>query len=96
MFKKQPQDLKKSIAEHLRWSGIETPLKQKRLIDSWPAVVGEGINSYTENLFIKNQTLMVKLSSPALRSDLNMMKSRLVGKLNQRVGSQIITDIRFY
>jgi len=57
---------------------------------------GEGINSYTENLFIKNQTLMVKLSSPALRSDLNMMKSRLVGKLNQRVGSQIITDIRFY
>jgi hypothetical protein len=37
----------------------------------------------------------VRLSSPALRSDLSMRRQELVAQLNQYVGSQVITDIRF-
>jgi predicted nucleic acid-binding Zn ribbon protein len=53
------------------------------------------ITRYTLNTYIYNQTLFVRLSNPALRSDLSMMRQELVKKLNAVVGEQVITDIRF-
>ena len=94
MFRKDVQQLRNLILRNLRAQGLETPLLQKRLIDSWPEVAGELVASYTQWLFIKNQTLFVHLTSPALRADLMMMRTELVKKLNAHVGSQVIADIR--
>ena len=81
--------------QQLRELGLETPLLQKRLIDSWPTVAGEAIARYTTNVRIQNQTLFVSLSIPALRADLSMRRQEFVQLLNQRVGAQVIADIRF-
>lgn len=80
---------------HLRVLGLETPLLQKRLIDSWPVVASEAIARYTTSLRIQNQTLYVRLSVPALRADLSMRRQEFVQRLNEHVGSQVIADIRF-
>lgn len=80
----------------LRQNGLETPLLQHRVIDAWDEVVGKGIAYYTAEKFIKNQTLFVKITNPALRGDLSMMKSQLVRKLNNHVGSMVIADLRIY
>jgi predicted nucleic acid-binding Zn ribbon protein len=53
------------------------------------------IAGYTREVNIRNQTLFVHLTSPALRADISMMRSELVKKLNAHVGSQVIADIRF-
>jgi hypothetical protein len=47
------------------------------------------------NTYIYNQTLYVRLSSPALRAELSMRRQELTNKLNTYVGSQVIADIRF-
>jgi hypothetical protein len=54
------------------------------------------IERYTEEKYISHQVLFVKISRPALRSDLSMMRTELVNRLNQEVGARIIIDIRFY
>ena len=95
MFKRDVQQIKELILRNLRAQGLETPLLQKRLMDSWAEVAGEMVASYTKDLSIRNQTLFVHLTSPALRADLSMMRSELVKKLNAHVGSQVIADIRF-
>lgn len=96
MFKKKVKSLSELIPEYLRKEGLETPLMQKRLIDAWDDVVGRPIAAFTDKRFIKNQTLFVKITNPALRADLSMAKSRLVARLNQQVGAQVIVDIHFY
>ena len=96
MFKRDVNQIKDLILKNLRAQGLETPLLQKRLIDSWPEVAGQMVNNYTDGMFIKNQTLFVHITSPALRSDLMMMRSELVRKLNAHVGSQVIAEIRFH
>jgi len=83
------------ILKNLRAQGLETPLQQKRLIEAWPEVMGDMIAGYTQEVFIKNQTLHVKLTNPALRADLAMMRTDIVKKLNAAVGSQVIVEIRF-
>lgn len=95
MFKRNTETLKDILLRNLREQGLETPLKQKRLVEAWPGVVGPVIARYTLDTYIYNQTLYVRLSNPALRSDLSMMRGELVKKLNAVVGEQVITDIRF-
>ena len=95
MFKRSSLLIRDIILKNLREQGLETPLLQKRLIDSWSEVMGQLIASYTDDLYIRNQTLWVHLTSPALRADLSMMKQDIVKKLNAAVDSQVIVDIRF-
>ena len=95
MFRKDVKQLRELILRNLRAQGLETPLLQKRLIDSWPEVAGELVAGYTQNVYIQNQTLFVHLTMPALRADLMMMRAELVRKLNAHVGSQVIADIKF-
>ena len=79
----------------MREQGLETPLKQKRLVEAWPEVAGPLIMRYTLNTYIYNQTLYVRLSNPALRADLSMRRQEFTQKLNALVGEQVITDVRF-
>jgi predicted nucleic acid-binding Zn ribbon protein len=95
MFRRDVQIIKDLILRNLRQQGLETPLLQKRLIEAWPVVAGEAIARYTLDTYIKNQTLYVKLSAPALRADLSMRRSEFVKRLNEHVESQVIADIRF-
>lgn len=95
MFKREVKDIRELIMRNLRQQGLETPLLQKRLVEAWPKVAGSAIAAYTLNTYIRNQTLFVHLSSPALRADLSMRRQHFVALLNNEVHSQIITDIRF-
>ena len=95
MFKRDVKAVKELILRTLREQGLETPLLQKRLMEAWPVVAGEAISRYTGSVSIRNQTLYVHLTSPALRADLSMQRSEYVKRLNEHIGSQVITDIRF-
>ena len=96
MFRRKVQPLGDLLNKFLREGGLETPLLQKRLMDAWPEIAGKSVASYTTEKFIRNQVLFVKITNPALRADLSMMKSQLVKRLNAHVGSQIIADVRFF
>ncbi len=95
MFKRDVKELHELIMRNLRAQGLEMPLLQKRLIEAWPVVAGPVVTRYTHETVIRNQTLYVRLSSPALRAELSMCRQELVKKLNDYVQSQVIADIRF-
>lgn len=104
MFRKQPIELNSVLHSILRNQGLETPLLQRRLINAWNEVVreliadadmAEYIIESTISKDIRNQTLWVKISSPAIRADLQMRASELTARLNEKIGAQIITNIRF-
>ena len=78
----------------IRQNGLETPLLQKRLIEAWDNVAGEMIAKYTTEKYIRNQDRCVHIENPALRSEISMMKTELIAKLNNAVGGQVIRDIR--
>ena len=96
MFRRKVQSMQTLLPDFLRRQGLESPLRQRRLLTSWDDVVGEPIARYTSERFIKNQTLFVKVNNPALRADLSMGRSILVQRLNECVGAQVIVDIKFY
>jgi len=96
MFRRKVRSISELLPEILRHEGLETPLQQRRLLNAWDEVVGKPIAKYTGDKFIKNQTLCIKITNPALRADLTMSRAMLVKRLNEAVGAQVIADIRFY
>ena len=96
MFRREVKSVADVLQQLLREEGLETPLQQKRLIDSWETVTGRIVARYTTEKFIQNQTLYAKIVNPALRQDLAMMRQQLVKRLNEQVGSFIISDIKVY
>ena len=96
MFKRSVLPLDDIVNQLLRQEGLETPLNERRLIDAWETVAGATIARYTTEKFIRNQVLFVNILNPALRSELSMMKTQLVDRLNAVSGARVITDIRSY
>lgn len=96
MFKRSVLSLDDIVNQLLRQEGLETPLNERRLIDAWETVAGATIARYTTEKFIRNQVLFVNILNPALRSELSMMKTQLVDRLNAVIGARVITDIRIY
>ena len=96
MFKRDVLPLDEVLRKFLREEGLEVPLQQKRLIDAWEVVTGNIVSRYTAEKFIRNQSLFVKIINPALRQDLSMMRTQLVKRLNEQVGSFIISDIKIF
>lgn len=93
MKKKEAKAIGELVQQYLRQESLETPLNQQRLINAWPKILGPAIASYTKELYIKNQTLYVHLTSAPLREELFMGRELLVRNLNQYVGATVITNI---
>ena len=96
MFKRDVLPLDEVLKKLLREEGLEMPLLQKRLVDAWEVVTGNVVSRYTAEKYIRNQTLFVKITNPALRQDLSMMRTQLVKRLNEKVGSFVISDIKIF
>lgn len=95
MFRRDVKPIGDLLLRNLRQQGLETPLLQKRIVESWSEVAGAALARYTTDVRIQNQTLYVRISVPALRADLSMRRQEFVEKLNAHVNAQVIADIRF-
>ena len=80
----------------LRAQGLETPLLEYRVVQAWPEVMGEVIGRYTRQVFVKDGKLQVQLTSPSLRQNLMMEHKRIAQKLNDHVGTYVISDVCFF
>ncbi|WP_028898109.1 DciA family protein [Prevotella sp. HUN102] len=96
MFRRKVESLADILGKTLRDNGLEMPLMQKRAVDAWDVVTGKTVARYTAEKYIRNQTLFVKITNPALRQDLSMMRTQLVKRLNEHVGSFVIAEVRIY
>lgn len=95
MERRKSETLTDVLYRFMRESGLESPLNEFRVLGAWHEVAGEQVSKYTQETFIRNQTLYVRLSSPALKSDLTMRRKELVQQLNEEVGAYVLADIAF-
>lgn len=89
-----------SIGDILREFFTQNPeigrrLDEVRLVHAWREVLGPGVSQATREVYVRGATLHVVLDSAVLRSELMMWRDRLVRTLNERVGTDVIREIRF-
>ena len=83
------------IKRYLEAEKLDTKMDELRVAELWAEVVGQGVNRYTVNRYVKDGCLYVRLSSATLRNELMLGRSILVKRLNEAVGREVIKDLIF-
>jgi predicted nucleic acid-binding Zn ribbon protein len=86
--------LKDAISSFLKDNNLESKLNETRIISAWEGVVGKMISRHTNQMYIKDRVLFVKVDSAALREELSYQRSKLVKKLNHAAGVEAIDDLK--
>lgn len=81
------------LEELLKKQGLDGKLREHRLLQSWEGLLGKTMARHTRNLYIKDRTLFVTLSSSVARNELMMIKDELIKRLNEQAGAMLIDNI---
>lgn len=94
MFKRNERDIGSILKEFINNDPqLQSRIAEKRVIRGWKEVLGEGVATYTSNIYFNRGVLIVYLKSSVLRAELLMNKQNLIDKLNEHAEMDIIRDI---
>jgi len=86
--------IKDLIPQMLQENKLQKGMNQMAVKEAWENVMGKGVMSYTESIYLKNNTLYVKLSSSTLREELGYGKNKIIEMLNNSLESTLIKSIK--
>ena len=70
--------------------------QSSRIDEVWREVMGKSIASYTGKIQMKGQILYVEITSSPLKKELAMSRDKIIGLLNESMGSGLIREIKIY
>jgi|TARA_B110000014_G_C19969915_1_gene502079 hypothetical protein len=86
-----------SIADALKGfikeNNLDKGLNKIDAQNAWYSVMGRSIEAYTDSVELKNQTLLVRLSSAPLREELSYGKSKIIVNINEYLRREIVKDL---
>ena len=90
----EANSIEELIKVFIQENNLTKGLRQVRMEQIWKEQMGNGVMSYTEKIVLKNDLLIVKLSSSVLREELSYGKDKIMKMLNEALGEEIISKIR--
>jgi mRNA-degrading endonuclease YafQ of YafQ-DinJ toxin-antitoxin module len=97
-FKSRKADtytLKEAIETFLKVSPIKNQYQENALVSAWSEIMGVPIAEKTTQIYIKDKTLFVRISSAPLRSELQMSKIKILQLYAQKFDTTSLKDIVF-
>ena len=87
--------LKDLIPQMLQENKLQKGMDQIYVKETWSDVMGKGVANYTESVTIKGQTIIVKLTSAALREELQYGQDKILRMMNESLKNLKITSIKW-
>jgi hypothetical protein len=73
--------------------GLNEGLNQIEVTRAWKEQMGPAIEKYTTKIYLKKNTLFVRLDSAVLREELSYGKAKIINNLNESLGHDLIKKI---
>lgn len=96
MKRREPLPIAQIIDQAISQSGTTQAMAEHKAAYLWSEIVGPGINRYTFKRHVHHGILHVYITSAPLKHELSYSKDTLIRRINQAVGSDVITDIQFH
>ena len=84
IFYMNNNEIKNLINIFLKKNNLEKGLLDLEVKRAWHELMENGVSNYTTDVSLKNKTLYIKLSSPALKEELSYGKEKLMKLINKR------------
>lgn len=77
----------------MRHSRMKGNMQALQITDVWEQIMGATIAKYTESIQISNKTLFITTSVAPLRNELVYQKEKIIQRVNEALGEQIINEV---
>ena len=95
MKRTEAKNIGQIINDLLKKEKLDVALDEHRACALWPQIVGDGINRYTIKRYVNNGVMTVHLSSASLANELMLNRDRIIVRINEALGRDIIHEIIF-
>ena len=95
MKRTEAKNVGQIIDDLLKKENLDVALDEHRACALWPQIVGDGINRYTIKRYVKDGVMTVHLSSASLANELMLNRDRIILRINEALGRDIIHEIIF-
>ncbi|MBB5438077.1 putative nucleic acid-binding Zn ribbon protein [Pedobacter sp. AK017] len=94
---RKPNDitLKEGIDKLLNVYKLKGKFDETSVVALWPELMGKAIANRTTQIYVSQKKLFVRIESSVIKNELLMVRSGIIQKINERAGSEVITDIVF-
>jgi len=79
----------------LRRCNLERATREHRAVVLWPRLVGEDIARNSAATGVRDHVLLVSATTHAWAQTLDLMKPQVMGRLQERLGKDVVRDIHF-
>ncbi|MFA7687206.1 MAG: DUF721 domain-containing protein [Moheibacter sp.] len=93
--KDNQQSLGEAIRHMISDLGMEEKILSVQAEEIFTEMMGPYIMKYVEQITVKKQTLHVRINSPELRNELQYGKSKIIAHVNEQIGKEYLTDVKF-
>ena len=95
MRRTNDHSLKEVINDLLKEYQLSDKLKELKIIESWPKIVGKIIAKHSTGIYLRNKKLYITLDNAAIREELLFAKTKLLKSINKTVGENYVEEIIF-
>jgi|SRR6478672_9662457 len=81
------------LKEFIEVNKLQSGMDKIDVEAAWKNLMGNGVNSYTQEVILKGSTLYVKLTSAVLREELSYGKQKIIAMLNEELRKEVVKDI---
>ncbi len=85
--------LEQAISEMMKAFALEKKFREKQIAACWGEMMGEAVAARTQEVYVFEEKLFVKLTSAPLRHEISLMKSKILAAILLRFGDAVIKDI---
>jgi len=85
--------IKEAVEKMLEVYKLRRKFDETSLISAWPELMGQAIANRTKQLYIRDKKLFVRVESSVIKNELLLMRTQIIGRLNEHVGQAVIEDL---
>ena len=93
MRKSNQQQIGAVIKKVLKNQQLKGRLQELDLLDNCKEILGENLMKFVKEISIKVGKLSIKVSSAVVRNELSYQKSKIIEKMNNQAGNEIVKEI---
>ncbi|WP_395044181.1 DUF721 domain-containing protein [Flavobacterium sp.] len=79
------------LKQFIQANKLESGMDKIDVEQAWKSLMGNGVNSYTQEVVLKGSTLYVKLTSSVLREELSFGKDKIIRMINEELRKDVVT-----
>ncbi|MBC7524586.1 MAG: DUF721 domain-containing protein [Flavobacterium sp.] len=81
------------LKQFIQVNKLEAGMDKIDVEQAWKSLMGNGVNSYTKEVFLKGNTLYVSLTSSVLREELSFGKEKIIKMINEELRKDVISSL---